>query len=550
MRKRESGQPAVGYEPGAAAQDGYVFNKLLIVRLVLASLLFAAALILKMSALLTTVLLAVSAVIAGYDVVMQAVNDASAKDFFGASMIVTFVAVVSFAIGFGHEGAALVILYQIGLLLIDYTSARTKGSALDFIPPEDDDILTHVSLLFESPEVGKTPAEEKLRRAMGLAAKVILAAAVVYAVVLPLVGDSTYTVSIHRALTLMVIATPISVLASLRLTDVVGIGFAAANGVVYNNSASFDMTRNINAVVFDKQGVFTNGQPRVSSVRSDKLPPETFLKIAAHICYKSADPMAKAVTAAYGGEIMPRVADDFAEVPGLGAEIRINGISLCLGTAHFITSMGVSVPAGELRGGQTLYMSIADRYVGSVSLTEDVAPEAGNVVSELTDAGVGSCVLMTGDGSDESAKLAKTLGISEFYSGCDENQKLAAVEDCSKGVHDGRSLYIFGIPADVHSAADIDACVGANSVNADVFLTETGLGWLPAAMSVSGRALTVSRENIALAIIIKVLVIALALTGRCNIWFAVFLDMAAALGAILNTIRVSMPPLFTIARKR
>ena len=68
-------------------------------------------------------------------------------------------------------------------------------------------------------------------------------------------------------------------------------------------------------------------------------------------------------------------------------------------------------------------------------------------------------------------------------------------------------------------------------------------------MSVSARSGVVEKENVAGTLLIKALIIALTLIGFCNLWFAVFLDLSAGLAAILNAIRVSMPPLFTFRRK-
>jgi|GEM_PF-333837 len=554
MSKRESdgdyGEIAAADSPELDQFGGYVFDKLLIIRLVLASLLFAAALILKLSPLLTAILLIFSAAAAGYDIVVSAVNDVSARSFFGAPMIVTFTAVLAFAIGFGTEGAALVILYRIGLLLIDYTSVRTRKSAMDFIQEDDADILTHVSLLFANKDTGRTALENKVRGYLSLFTKLLLAVGVLYAIILPLISDYTYAVSIHRGLTLMIIATPLSVLSSMPLADIVGIGFSAGSGVVYNNSASFDATSDISTVVFDKDGVFSNGQPKVVSVKSDKLDPKVFLKIAAHIAYKSKNPLARGVAASYDGEIIPGVADDFVEIPGLGAEIKINGISLCLGKAHFITSMGTDIPEDDMHEGSALYMSVAGRYVGYLTLAEEINPDAADIVADITSAGADSCILLTGDSSEESARLAKSLGISEYFAECDRDKKLSAVDSCRKSVHNGRMMYVYSEPIDCHSPADIDASVGTNSVNSDMFLTENGISWLSGAITASRRSKTVALENVAGTMIIKALIIALTLTGFCNLWFAVFLDMAAALGAILNTIRVSMPPLFTLVKKQ
>lgn len=223
----------------APDREGYTFDKLLIGRLVLASVLFAVALTGKMTDLLSTIFLILSAIAAGYDLVTDAITDVSAGRYFEAPLIVVFSAVVSFAIGFGSEGAALLILFRIGLLLIEYTKARTISSAVDFIPQEQDDVVSHVTQLFSDDETGKTELQSHVSDIMRIVTRAILGAAIVYAVVLPLFSDYNYTVSIHRAITLMVIAAPISVLSSLRLCDVVGMGFVAANGVIYNKLCRF-----------------------------------------------------------------------------------------------------------------------------------------------------------------------------------------------------------------------------------------------------------------------------------------------------------------------
>ena len=200
--------------------------------------------------------------------------------------------------------------------------------------------------------------------------------------------------------------------------------------------------------------------------------------------------------------------------------------------------------------GSALYMSVAGRYVGYLTLAEEINPDAADIVADITSAGADSCILLTGDSSEESARLAKSLGISEYFAECDRDKKLSAVDSCRKSVHNGRMMYVYSEPIDCHSPADIDASVGTNSVNSDMFLTENGISWLSGAITASRRSKTVALENVAGTMIIKALIIALTLTGFCNLWFAVFLDMAAALGAILNTIRVSMPPLFTLVKKQ
>jgi cation transport ATPase len=154
MRKKNSIPDSSGYPPDVSDAEsggnGYSFDRLLVIRLVLASVLFAVALAAKLTVLLSTIFLVLSAAVAGYDILLQAINDVAEKRYISPSLIVVFAAVVSFAIGFGSEGAALLILYKIGLLLLDYTKARTVSSAIDFIPEDQDDIVTHLTLLFSN----------------------------------------------------------------------------------------------------------------------------------------------------------------------------------------------------------------------------------------------------------------------------------------------------------------------------------------------------------------------------------------------------------------
>jgi Cd2+/Zn2+-exporting ATPase len=554
MRKKNSIPDSSGYPPDVSDAEsggnGYSFDRLLVIRLVLASVLFAVALAAKLTVLLSTILLVLSAAVAGYDILLQAINDVAEKRYISPSLIVVFAAVVSFAIGFGSEGAALLILYKIGLLLLDYTKARTVSSAIDFIPEDQDDIVTHLTLLFSNEETGRTAFDKKAAGITRAAVKVLLAAALVYAVVLPLITDFSYVVSIHRALTLMIVATPISVVSSMRLCDIVGIGFTASAGVVYNNSAAFDATSGISSAVFDKAGVFSDGRPKVASVKSALMKPDVFIKIAAHIAQYSSLPAARAVSEEYDGVIMTEVISDHSEIPNCGSEIIINGVSMCLGTKDMMSLKGVHVPEEDIRiEGTALYMSIAGRYVGCVTMGEGVNPDSAAIVDEYRQSGIDDCVLITDDGSDASSAFATSIGVSEFYANCRGEDKLAAVSKCSEAVSDGKLLYVYSGRQSVHSGADIDACVGSAGTSADIFLTRNGIREIPFAKSVSARSAAVEKENAAGAALIKILIVILTLTGFCNLWFAVFLDMAAALAAVLNSIRVSMPPLFTVKKK-
>ena len=93
-------------------------DNVLVIRLIIAAVIFAVAVIAPLPTVVRYILLALSLIIAGYDLAIDAINSVEAGDFFAASLIIILVAVLSFVIAFPTEGAALVLVYQLGLILI------------------------------------------------------------------------------------------------------------------------------------------------------------------------------------------------------------------------------------------------------------------------------------------------------------------------------------------------------------------------------------------------------------------------------------------------
>ena len=102
---------------------------MMVIRLVIASVIFAVSLIVSMPEFLSIILLVLAAAAAGYDIVLQAMGSIEEGDYFSVPVVVVFISLLSYFIGFAIEGAALILLYQIGLMLINYqlSGRRDKG---------------------------------------------------------------------------------------------------------------------------------------------------------------------------------------------------------------------------------------------------------------------------------------------------------------------------------------------------------------------------------------------------------------------------------------
>ena len=102
---------------------------------------------------------------------------------------------------------------------------------------------------------------------------------------------------------------------------------------------------------------------------------------------------------------------------------------------------------------------------------------------------------------------------------------------------------------EAHSAADVDMRVSKKAKFADASVDPDRVANLPFAIQICKRMGQVQTENAIFAFLIKALLIFLAINGKCTIWFAAFLDMAATLATVLNAIRVTQDSLLSKLRR-
>ena len=523
-------------------------NSIIVIRLIVASLIFAVSLIVKMPSLVRILLLALSIVVSGYDVALDAVNSVESGDYFATPIVIVFVAVISFFIGFGLEGAALMMFYQIGQILIAYAQERTVKSAKELLCYSDEETVEKVTGIIEEENAGKMAMEYTVGSAASFILKIALGIAVLYAVLIPILTNLSFAVSIHRALTIIVIATPLSVVVAMPLTGIIGICYGAQFGVIFNNVAAMEKAAEVETAVFDKPGVFADDHPSLVSAQSDLLDKSTFMNFAAHAVYYSEQPFAKAISDAFNLDYKLDLISDFQDIPGCGVDLKINGAHVTLATRELFASRGEAVPYENAKEDyQMFYMMVSEKYVGKIALTNEIYGETEQLAPDLKAIGFDKCILLTEDGKEESEAAATELEFDEVYGECDTARKLRLVNDL-KASRDTQMMYVYANGFDAHSAADLDIRVSRKGKFADILVIPEYIANLPLALQLCSRVREVAAENAIFAFVIKAILIFLSLTGYCNIWFAIFIDMAAALATILNSIRVTSPSLIGILK--
>ena len=524
---------------GGTIQAKEMPRGILIIRLVIASVVFAVSAVVSMPVVVKTILLVIASLVAGYDLILGAVNSVEGKDYFNISIILVFVSVIGFVIGYGIEVAAMLILYKVGLVLNDYVKERTVTSAEELLRYRDTEEIGRTVETANRPASGELEAGEKINGAASFVLKILIGFAVLFAILAPLLTHLTVRESIHRALSIILIATPASVMLSIPLIGIVGIFSAARFGVLFNKASSIEKLSDIKTLIVDKAGVLAEECPKLLSVQSDVLDTNTFLTFAAHAVYYSEQPIAKVLSNATDGEYKLEVVSNFSEIPGWGVEVDIGGAHVILATKELYVSRGEAIPfESEPSDCQIFYMMIANRYIGKITISNSTLDSAENLVADFKNNGIAKCILISEDGREDTAAFASKFGFDDAYGELDTEKKLALIDSiCSKTAEGDMYLYSSGIES--HSKAEIDVRVSKAGKYADALVNPNSISTMPAVFSVADRIRAVATENAIFAMAVKAILVFLSINGWCNLWFAMFIDSAAAIFTLLNSIRVS-----------
>ena len=350
---------------------------------------------------------------------------------------------------------------------------------------------------------------------------------------------------IYRALTFLVISCPCALVISIPLSFFAGIGAASRIGVLVKGSVYLETLSKARTMVFDKTGTLTKGVFKVTAIHPDEMKERELLHLAAHVERYSRHPIAESLRAAYPEEKDNCTVEEVEEIAGRGVRALVNGKTICVGNAKFMEEIGAGYKNCH-HAGTILHVAIEGRYAGHIVISDVVKDHAVSALQSLKNCGIDRMVMLTGDSEAVASQVARELGIKEFHADLLPADKVLQVESLMDETEGRNRKLVFvgdGInDAPVLSRADIGIAMGAMGSDAaveaaDVVLMDDDPNRIAMAIRLSRRCLRIVKENILLAIGIKLACLFLGAIGIANMWFAIFADVGVMIIAVLNAIR-------------
>ncbi|MCA0436212.1 MAG: cadmium-translocating P-type ATPase [Actinobacteria bacterium] len=357
------------------------------------------------------------------------------------------------------------------------------------------------------------------------------------------------------ALTLLVIGCPGALVISIPVAIVAGIGRAARNGILIKGGEFLETSAKISAVAVDKTGTLTEGQPVLTDVvvldsardRADVL------RWAAAAEAGSEHPLARPIlqTARDEGVAPDGVPGTVTPVPGKGIVSDVAGQRVLIGNPPLLDQYGVPDDGSAARAAEALasegktpmIVAVDDQVIGVVAVADQIRQDAPEMVARLHRAGVEKVVMLTGDTRLVAEAVGKATGIDEIHASLLPEDKLDVVAQMQRQGHVMAMVGDGVNDAPALATANIGVAMGAAGSavaveTADIALMGDNLLKLPEAIGLAKRTVAVMRQNIAIALITVVLLLAGVFAGGVTMSVGMLVHEASVLVVIINAMRL------------
>jgi Cd2+/Zn2+-exporting ATPase len=412
-----------------------------------------------------------------------------------------------------------------------------------------DTLIARIIHAVEQAQGSRAPTQQFVDRFARVYTPAVFGLAVAVAVGLPLLMNTPWLAAVYKALVLLVIACPCALVISTPVSVVSGLASAARRGILIKGGVHLENAHRIRAIAFDKTGTITEGQPRL--VASEYLLSQTgeaqATAWAAALAGHSDHPVSQAI--AHGLPATAASVAGFTAWAGRGVGGQVDGQTLLLGNHRLIEERGLCSAALEAKlalheaQGHTVTLLANEREVLALfAVADTIKPGSRDALAALRQLGVRTAML-TGDNTTTAKSIARQAGIDDARGDLLPEDKLTAVETLQQQ-HGFTAMVGDGInDAPALARADIGIAMGGAGTDiameaADVVIMSDDLRRIPDTIRLSRRVYNILRQNIALALSIKLVFLGLAIFDNATMWMAVFADMGASLLVVANGLRL------------
>ena len=386
-----------------------------------------------------------------------------------------------------------------------------------------DTTLAQIIHLVQAAQGSKAPIAQLADRVSAVFVPVVMTLALVAGLAWYLIGGQSWAFALTISIAVLVIACPCALGLATPTAIMVGTGKGAEQGILIKSGTALEMAHQVNAVVLDKTGTLTQGQPQVTDV----LPltgwtPDQLLALAAAAEVNSEHPLGQAIVAgARERELALPEVTDFQSLTGSGIQVRLDQATYYLGNRRLMQEQGLDLGQAEdqaaalAAGGKTpIYVANEHELLGLIAVADPLKETSPEAVRRLKAMGL-QVIMLTGDNAKTAQALAAEAGIDQVISDVLPADKAQVVADLQ-----AKGLKVAMVGDGINDApalaqADVGLAIGRGTdvaiESADMVLMGSDLTSVATAIKLSQATIRNIKENLFWAFAYNVLGIPVAM---------------------------------------
>ena len=386
-----------------------------------------------------------------------------------------------------------------------------------------DTTLAQIIHLVQAAQGSKAPIAQLADRVSAVFVPVVMTLALVAGLAWYLIGGQSWAFALTISIAVLVIACPCALGLATPTAIMVGTGKGAEQGILIKSGTALEMAHQVDAVVLDKTGTLTQGQPQVTDV----LPltgwtPDQLLALAAAAEVNSEHPLGQAIVAgARERELALPEVTDFQSLTGSGIQVRLDQATYYLGNRRLMQEQGLDLGQAEEQaaalaaGGKTpIYVANEHELLGLIAVADPLKETSPEAVRRLKSMGL-QVIMLTGDNAKTAQALAAEAGIDQVISDVLPADKAQVVADLQ-----AKGLKVAMVGDGINDApalaqADVGLAIGRGTdvaiESADMVLMGSDLTSVATAIKLSQATIRNIKENLFWAFAYNVLGIPVAM---------------------------------------
>jgi len=417
--------------------------------------------------------------------------------------------------------------------------------------------LAQIIRLVEQAQGSKAPIQKLVDKVSAVFVPAVIVIAIVTFGLWALSG-ADFTTSMIRMVAVLVIACPCAMGLATPTAIMVGVGKGAEAGILFKNSEALEQALKINAVVLDKTGTITRGEPAVTDIVPSQSwsggTPDKLLKLAASAERGSEHPLGAAVVrAAQEAKLTLTDPSRFEAIAGHGIRAEVEGNNVLIGNRKLMVDQqvylnGLEKEAERLQSEAktTLWLAVDQQAVGVLAVADTVKEGSAEAIKQMHDLGL-QVIMITGDNAATAQAIAKEVGIDRVMADVLPADKANAVKQLQAeglvvamvgdGINDSPALAQANVGIAIGTGTDV--AIEAS----DVTLMSGDLRGVPRAIRISRNTMRTIKQNLGWAFGYNIALIPIAIGVLANAaWAPEFLrqlnPMLAAFAMAFSSVSV------------